>query len=748
MGPQSIPNPTRHRYNPVRVAIVLVSLFIATSAGAQTSISALSVPLILPTAVVFDPQGNLYAAETGNHRIRRIDSQGNITTIAGTGTQGFSGDNGPATQAQLDSPQGLALTTTTLYIADTHNHRIRALDLTTNIITTIAGTISAGFDGDSGPATSAHLNLPTALTVDALGNLYLADTSNHRIRRIDATTHIITTVAGTGTQGYSGDGTLATQAALDSPTGLAADTLGNLYLADTANHRIRRIDATTHIITTIAGTGILGNSGDNAAATTASLALPHGLTIDPSGNLYLADTANHRIRRIDATTGIITTIAGTGTQGFSGDTGPATAATLDSPRSATLSTSQLTLADTNNHRVRQLSPSATINTIAGLGNTLPGTLTLTGPSVIAYGTGQLTATLATTATGNITFLDSYLAPTQSTPTTSTLGTVALTSGTATLNTTTLPTGTHTVTATYPGDQTHAAAQSTALALTINPAPTITTLSVPLTSTQPPITLTAQTATTTAGTPTGTLTLLDTANTPSAQLATAALTPTGAATLLIPTLATGTHILTASYSGDANFQPSTSTPTTLTISNSTTPTTDFTLAPSGSAAQTIPSGTSATFTFNAQTQGTLNSPIILSATGLPPGATATFNPTLLPPGNTTNTFTLTITTLKTTAHNRLSPLSKHKLPAAIATLLLPLFLFRLRPQAIRKIRAALPLAFLSIVAVTSTGCGDRVNTADTQSSTPPQTYTITVTATATSPTGTVLTHFTTVSLTLQ
>ena len=743
MGTQSSTHP-QHRRNLPRLLLVLLPLLIPVSAQTQTSISALTSPLILPSAVAFDSTGNLYIAETGNHVIRRVDPQGQITTIAGTGTQGFSGDNGPATQAQLDSPQGLALNATTLYIADTHNHRIRALNLTTNIITTIAGTTTAGFDGDSGSATSAHLNLPTALALDPTGNLCLADTANHRIRRIDATTHIITTIAGTGTQGYSGDAGPATQAAIDSPTGLAADTTGNLYLSDTHNHRIRRIDATTHIITTIAGTGAPGSNGDNAAATAATLALPHGLTLDANGNLYLSDTANHRIRRIDATTGLITTIAGTGTQGFSGDTGPATAATLDSPRTATISTNQLTLADTSNNRVRQLSSTSTINTIAGLGNTLPGTLTLTGPSVIAYGTGQLTATIATTATGTITFLDTFIALTQSNPTTSTLGTVSLISGTATLTTATLPTGTHTVSATYPGDLTHAAARSTALTLTINPAPTRTTLSVPLSSTQPPITLTAQTTSTTTGKPTGTLTLLDT---PSTQVATATLTAAGNTTLLIPTLATGTHILTASYSGDANFQPSTSTPSTLTISAPTATPADFTLVTTGSTAQTIPAGNTATFTFNTQTQGPLSSPIVLSVSGLPRSATATFNPTLLPPGNTTNTFTLTITTPKATAHNQNQPPpnSKPILPAAISTLLLPLLL---RRRSLRKIRAAIPIALLSLITLATVGCGDRINTANSQSTTQPQTYNITLTATATAPTGAVLIHFTTVTLTLQ
>ena len=605
MGTPSITTqPSRHR-NPLRIALALLSLLITLHSHAQTTIINATLPLILPSAVAFDPQGNLYIAETGNHVIRKIDTLGQITTIAGSGTQGFSGDNGPASAAQLDSPQGLALSNTILYIADTHNHSIRKLDLTTNLITTIAGTTTPGFDGDSGPATSAHLSLPTAITLDTNQNLYVADTANHRIRRIDATTNIITTIAGTGTQGFSGDGALATAASIDSPTGLASDTANNLFLADTHNHRIRKIDAITGIITTIAGTGTLGQSGDNAAATTAQLALPHGLTIDPLGNLYLADTANHRIRRIDAATGIITTIAGTGTQGYSGDNGPATSANLDSPRSATLSPTQLTIADTNNQRVRQLTSSQIINTIAGLGNTTPGTLTLIAPSVIAYGTGQLTATLAsaTAATGSITFLDTYAS------TTTTLATTPLTTNTATFITTTLPAGTHTITATYPGDLTHTSAQSTAYTLTITPAPTQTSFTLPASPAILPASITAQVASTTTGIPTGTLTLLDVTN-PAANtpIATATLTSSGAATFIVSTLASGNHNLTAAYAGDPNFQPSTTTPAILTITTPITTPADFALTATSPASQTIPSGTSATFTFTAPTQGNLSSPI--------------------------------------------------------------------------------------------------------------------------------------------
>ena len=453
---------------PLRRTALLLALVSSHIAFPQTSIqtSALAVPLLLPSAIGFDAAGNLYLAETANHVIRKVDTSGHITTIAGTALQGFSGDNGPATAAALDSPQGLALDSIgNLYLADTHNHRIRRIDVVTGIITTIAGTGTPGYSGDNSIATTAQITLPTALAFDRNNNLYVADTGNHRVRRIDASTQIITTVAGTGTQGFSGDAGPAIAATIDSPTGLACDASSNLYLADTHNHLIRRIDVTTGIITTIAGTGAAGYSGDTAAATAANLALPHGLTIDPNGNLYLADTANHRIRRIDATTGIITTIAGDGTQTFAGDNAPAAAASLDSPRSTALSPGTLlTLADTNNQRIRQLTaapaPATSIQTIAGIGVTSPGALTLTAPSVIVYGTGQLTAALAspTPATGFVTFFDN----------TTTLGTVFLTSNTATLPAASLPAGTHSITATYAGDQTHLAAQTTTFTLTIAP----------------------------------------------------------------------------------------------------------------------------------------------------------------------------------------------------------------------------------------------------------------------------------------
>jgi sugar lactone lactonase YvrE len=423
MGTQSSTPPSSLTCAPLRIALLLLLSLLPIVCIAQTTspvVSATTVPLLLPSAIVFDPVGNLYIAETANHVIRKVDTNGNITTIAGTGMQGFSSVSGPASAAHLDSPKGLALdTANNLYIADTHNHVIRKLSLTTNILTKIAGNGAPGFSGDSGPATSAQLDLPIAIAVDAQNNLYLADARNHRIRRIDAATGVITTIAGNGTQGFSGDNTPATAASIDSPTGLALDASNNLYLADTHNHRIRRIDAITGVITTIAGNGSLGYSGDTAPAATATLALPHGLTLDAAGDIYFADTENHRIRRIDAITGIITTVAGNGAQGFSGDNGPATAAALDTPRDTAFSpTALLTLADTGNQRIRQLEASSSyLQTTAGLGLTTPGVLTLTAPSVISYGTGNITATLATStpATGLITFLDTTTPPPSPSP---------------------------------------------------------------------------------------------------------------------------------------------------------------------------------------------------------------------------------------------------------------------------------------------------------------------------------------------
>ena len=306
-----------------------------------------------PTGVTLDSAGNLYIADWGNHRVRKVDASGNISTIAGTGTGGFGGDGGAASAAQLQNPAGLAVDSAgNLYIADYSNHRIRKVDASGDI-STVAGTGTASFSGDGGAATSAAINTPFGVALDSVGNLYIADSSNHRIRKVDAS-GIISTVAGTGTRGFSGDGGAATSAAIDGSFGVALDGAGNLYIADTNNHRIRKVDA-SGTISTIAGVGTGSVVGDGGPATSAVINGPFGVTLDGAGNLYIVETNGHRIRWVDAS-GIISTIAGVGTGGFGGDGGAASAAWISSPRSIVVdgASKYIYIADSGNHRIRRV----------------------------------------------------------------------------------------------------------------------------------------------------------------------------------------------------------------------------------------------------------------------------------------------------------------------------------------------------------------------------------------------------------
>jgi trimeric autotransporter adhesin len=330
---------------------------------------ATSATLENPYAVAVDASGNIYIADSGSNRIRMVTkTTGIITTVAGDGTYGYSGDGGLATSATMRKPRSVAVDASgNIFFADNYNHRIRLVTKTTGIITTVAGDVASGYSGDGGLATSATLNYPYCVAVDASGNIYIADNYNHRIRLVTKTTGIITTVAGDWTRGYSGDGGLATSATLNYPYGVAVGASGNIYIAE--SNRIRLVTKTTGIITTVAGDVASRYSGDGGLATSASLSFPYGVTVDASGNIYITDLGSNRIRLVTKTTGIITTVAGNGTYGYSGDGGLATSATLNYPYGVAVGASgNIYIADTYNHRIRLVTKTTgIITTLAGDG---------------------------------------------------------------------------------------------------------------------------------------------------------------------------------------------------------------------------------------------------------------------------------------------------------------------------------------------------------------------------------------------
>ncbi|MEX5712122.1 protein kinase [Parafrankia sp. FMc6] len=286
-----------------------------------------------------------------------------VVTVAGTGEAAFSGDGGPAGSAALNGPFGMVADWAgNIYVADFDNNRVRRITAD-GTITTIAGTGEAGFSGDGGPATRAQLRQPAAVALDSAGNILIADTFNQRIRRVDPA-GIITTVAGGDDRGPGGDGGPATEASLWYPGGVVADPTGNIYIADSGNNRIRRV-GTDGIIQTVAGGDGEGAFGDGGPAVDALLTFPISVAMDRPGRLYIADSGNNRIRRIGLD-GVIETVAGTGLPGYSGDGGPATRATLRSPRGVAVDArGAIFITDRTNRRIRRVDPSGIITTVAG-----------------------------------------------------------------------------------------------------------------------------------------------------------------------------------------------------------------------------------------------------------------------------------------------------------------------------------------------------------------------------------------------
>jgi uncharacterized protein (TIGR03437 family) len=365
---------------------------IVTLAGGGTPVGnngpATSAQLGTPSGVALDSAGNIYIVDADSHLVWKV-SNGAIIPVAGNRTSGFSGDNGPSTSAQLNSPFSVTVDSAgNLYIADSGNNRVRKIS--NGVITTVAGNGTTGFSGDNGPATSAQLYFPTGVAVDSAGNLYIADSGNNRVRKV--ANGVITTVAGNGTAGFTGDNIPATASPLGVPVGVAVDATGNLYISEdqsaglAANTRIRKVSS--GVITTVAGNGMAGFSGDNGLATSAELWEPAGIAVDSAGNLFIADVINQRIRKVSG--GVITTVAGNGTEGFSGDNGPAFNAQLSGPQGVAIDSSgNVYIADGRNHRIRLLTaaglPSINNGGVVNAASSARGQPVVAGSIVSVYG---------------------------------------------------------------------------------------------------------------------------------------------------------------------------------------------------------------------------------------------------------------------------------------------------------------------------------------------------------------------------
>lgn len=551
---------------------MLIPGIISTAAGDGfwlyngDGIAATSANIYLPSGVVVDAAGNFYISDSGNERIRKVDAVSHkISTVAGDGNAGVTGDGGTAIYANLNAPAGLAIDGAgNLYIADSNNHAIRRVDANTGIITTIAGVIGhPGYSGDGGAATSAELNTPEGVAFDNNGNLYIADTSNNRIRMVAASNGNISTVAGTGTAGFGGDSSAATSAQLNAPWGVAISATGDLYIADQNNNRIRMVAASNSNISTIAGSSATqGFGGDGGPATSAQLNIPENVALDPAGNLYIADAGNNRVRKVNAATGIISTIAGNGNPSVSGDGSPATQAGLYGPDALSLDgNGNLYISDLFHHRIRKVSSNTAYLRYADIreGNTSPAqnqtfendgndALTISqiqtvSNSALGQGTNACAASTVISAASTCTIFAEFAPTTTGTPVT---GTISVTSN-AVNNTQSAP-----ATITLVGNS-----------LKLNPTTTVLSSSKSASTTGSSITLTAVVTVTPPGVnvPSGKVqfydngaTLLGTAIAPTSTNATNV-----SATYVLPlsSLTAGTHSITAVFQGDTYDNTSTS-----------------------------------------------------------------------------------------------------------------------------------------------------------------------------------------------
>jgi sugar lactone lactonase YvrE len=688
--------------------------------------------LASPSGVAYDASGNIYIAEAQNHIVREIAKSGLITVLAGTGIEGYGGDGAVATSASLDTPTGVAVDSTgNVYIADSHNHRIRKVSGGT--ITTVAGNGAPGFSGDGGPAVAAQLWLPSAVAVDSAGNLYIADTNNQRIRKVlgggGGTAPAITTVAGDGEELFAGDGAAAISAVLDSPTGVAVDASGNIYIADRHNQRVRMVTP-AGAISSIAGSGAAtfsgSFSGDGASATTAALAKPSGVSIDSAGNLYIADTDNQRIRQVSG--GTIVTVVGSNQQGFGGDGGPATGAILNSPKAVAPDASgDLTVADKLNQRLRTAA--------------LP-TLTFANGGVGIVSAAQ-SVTLANTGTApisvtSIVFTGAFTAATGGT---CSAPPIALAAGAnCKQNVAFLPVAPGAASGSIVFGGPGIVPQNILLAGA--GVQTATTVTLASSSVAPfagqPIAFTATVKPTGAGTPTGSVAFYN-----GATLLGSSTLAAGSASFTTA-LAAGTQGITAIYAGDANFTGSTSAALAQFVLDF-----NFTLSGTTSGSQTVEPGQATTYAFTLlPLGGPFTLPVALSATGLPPGATVTFTPQVITIGPNPAGFTMVVQTSAVSAS--LHPNHPFGAGYGEGTIALGLLLLPFLRRPLRKVRGVrlLALGAASIFSFAAVGLLAGCGSSSGFFGQPVQNYTINVLGTATGPGGTSLQHAAMVTLTLQ
>ncbi len=411
---------------------------------------AIAAELSNPYGVASDSAGDIFIADFGNDVIREvIRATGKIITFAGNGKTGYTGDGGSATAAELNGPDGIAVDSAgDVFISDRDNNAIREVVKATGKIITVAGNGKAGYTGDNGPATAAELNSPRDISLDPAGDLFIADCLNNAIREVVKSTGKIITVAGNGKAGYSGDGGPATAAELNGPNAAAADSAGDVFIVDGANQVIRELVAANGEIITVAGNGSAGYSGDNGPATAAELSGPRGIALDSAGDLFFADWGNNAIREVVKATADIITVAGNGTAGYSGDNGPGAAAELNgAARVAIDSAGDLFVADANNNAIREVTPAVTVTVSSS--TALP-TLTALRASTASAILGQsvtLIATVSDLSAGGATPNGGLVTfSDQAGP----IGSAALQNGVAEYTTSSLSTGTHTIMASYGG----------------------------------------------------------------------------------------------------------------------------------------------------------------------------------------------------------------------------------------------------------------------------------------------------------